>query len=99
MLDCDQKVASRVCANSNKTNEMIDLDKSTEVNQPYAIEIKTGCSNGDRRGRRFCDNCLAEFGCRDKDAGDVLFLESLHPATIGRIGCDVSHDRKMLGED
>ena len=89
-----------MCANSKKSGEIIKLDNSYEVDQPYTIEIKTGCKKGVKRGRRFCNDCLAVFGGRDEVTGDVLFLESLHPRALGRIGGpEHVNERKIPGED
>ena len=82
MLDCNQKVGSRVCANSKRKGDVIRLRNSNSAKEPYLIEIETGCKSETRRGMRFCEECLSEFGIRDKMTGDVLFLESLHPLGI-----------------
>ena len=79
MLDCDQKVGSRVCANSRRKGDVIQLPKNDESGEQYSVEIKTGCKKKPRRGQRFCDECLAVFGLKDQSTGEVLFLESLHP--------------------
>ena len=39
MLDCDQKVASRVCANSRKKGDLIQLRNSNNADKPYLVEI------------------------------------------------------------
>ena len=77
MLDCDQKVGTRVCANSKRKGDEIRLTNSNSVEKPYVVEIETGCKSETRRGIRFCDECLSEFGVRDVMTGDVLFLATL----------------------
>ena len=78
MLDLDKKVGNRVCANTRAGGRTIALDKIVS-SEPYSVKIPTGCTKEPKKGKRFCETCLAEFALTDKEKGDVIFLQSLHP--------------------
>ena len=79
MVDLDQKVANRVCANSKGSDDVLLLENKEEEGNPYEIKIKTGCKNEPRRGERFCRTCMSDFAVPGKSKEDVCFLQSLHP--------------------
>ena len=94
MMDLDKKVASRVCANSKRKGEVLNLENHADPSNPYHIEIKTGCKKKTKRGHRFCTDCLSELGVKDKSTGELLFLESLHPLSLGRKGGQTGNSEK-----